>query len=111
MVCGIGAAVLYLIVQTINQSPIDQGCVGASGAVFGILFGFGYLFPNTLLYLYFLFPVKAKYFIALYALFELYAGIKNSAGDNVAHFAHIGGMIVAFIIIKIWNQTNRKTLY
>ena len=111
MVCGVGAAILYLIVQTINQSPIDQGCVGASGAVFGILFGFGYLFPNTLLYLYFMFPVKAKYFIAFYALFELYAGIKNSAGDNVAHFAHIGGMIVAFIIIKIWNQTNRKTLY
>jgi membrane associated rhomboid family serine protease len=111
MICGVGAAILYLIVQTINNSPIDTACVGASGAVFGILFGFGYLFPNTLLYLYFLFPVKAKYFIAFYAIFELYAGIKNNAGDNVAHFAHIGGMIVAFIIIKIWNRNNRKNFY
>jgi membrane associated rhomboid family serine protease len=55
--------------------------------------------------------VKAKYFIAFYAIFELYAGIKNNAGDNVAHFAHIGGMIVAFIIIKIWNRNNRKNFY
>lgn len=90
---------------------ISQGCVGASGAVFGILFAFGYLFPNTLLYLYFFFPVKAKYFIAFYALFELYAGIKNNEGDNVAHFAHIGGMIVAFIIIKYWNRNHRKNFY
>ena len=90
---------------------VDQSCVGASGAVFGILFAFGYLFPNTLLYMYFLFPIKAKYFVGFYALFELYAGIQNYEGDNVAHFAHIGGMIVAFIIIKYWNKTNRKNFY
>ena len=90
----------------------DVPTVGASGAVFGILFAFGYLFPNTELYMYFIpIPIKAKYFVAFYALFELYAGFRNSAGDNIAHFAHLGGMLVAFIIIKIWNQTNRKTLY
>lgn len=89
----------------------DEATVGASGAVFGILFAFGYLFPNTLLYLYFLVPIKAKYVVAAYALFELYAGIQNSAGDNIAHFAHIGGMLVAFILLKIWNRTNRKHFY
>jgi len=87
----------------------DEATVGASGAVFGILFAFGYLFPNVLLYIYFLFPIKAKWFVAFYALFELYAGFKNSAGDNVAHFAHLGGMLMAFIILKIWNK-NRYTI-
>jgi len=89
----------------------DEATVGASGAVFGVLFAFGYLFPNTLLYLYFLFPIKAKYFVAAYACFELYSGIRNSAGDNIAHFAHLGGMLFAFIILKYWNRTNRKTLF
>lgn len=89
----------------------DEATVGASGAVFGILFAFGYLFPNTLLYIYFLVPIKAKYVVAVYALFELYAGIQNSAGDNVAHFAHLGGMLVAFIILKIWNKRSRKHFY
>ncbi len=90
----------------------DVPTVGASGAVFGILFAFGYLFPNTELYLYFIpIPIKAKYFVAFYAIFELYAGIRNSASDNIAHFAHLGGMLVAFIITKVWNKTNRKSLY
>lgn len=89
----------------------DEATVGASGAVFGILFAFGYLFPNTLLYIYFLVPIKAKYVVGAYALFELYAGIQNSAGDNVAHFAHLGGMLVGFILLKIWNKRNRSQFY
>lgn len=89
----------------------DEATVGASGAVFGVLFGFGYLFPNTLIYIYFLFPIKAKYVVAGFALIELFSGIKNSAGDNVAHFAHLGGMIVAFILIKIWNKNNRRQFF
>ncbi len=89
----------------------DEATVGASGSVFGILFAFGYLFPNTLLYLYFMVPVKAKYVVGAYALFELFAGIRNSAGDNIAHFAHLGGMVVAFIILKIWGKQNRKDFY
>jgi membrane associated rhomboid family serine protease len=89
----------------------DEATVGASGAVFGILFAFGYMFPNTLLYLYFLVPIKAKYVVAGYAVFELVTGIRNSAGDNVAHFAHLGGMLVAFILLKIWNRTDRKHFY
>jgi membrane associated rhomboid family serine protease len=49
--------------------------------------------------------------VAFYAIFELYAGIRNSESDNIAHFAHLGGMLVAFIIINVWNKTNRKSLY
>lgn len=89
----------------------DQATVGASGAVFGILFAFGYLFPNTLLYIYFLVPIKAKYVVGAYALFELVSGIRNSAGDNIAHFAHLGGMVVAFILLRIWNKRNRNHFY
>jgi len=93
--------------QIVTSNPI----VGASGAVFGLLFAFGYLFPNTIIQIYFFFPLKAKYFVALYAAIELYFGIKNSAGDNVAHTAHLGGMLIAFIILKTWNKTNRKNFY
>jgi membrane associated rhomboid family serine protease len=89
----------------------DEATVGASGAVFGILFAFGYLFPNTLLYIYFLVPIKAKYVVGAYALFELFSGIRNSAGDNIAHFAHLGGMLVAFIILKIWSRNVRNRFY
>ncbi|RRN77198.1 rhomboid family intramembrane serine protease [Pseudoxanthomonas sp. SGD-10] len=76
--------------------------VGASGAVFGLLLAFGMLFPNALIYLYFLLPIKAKYFVIFYGLFELYSGFANNPGDNVAHFAHLGGMLFGYILIKIW---------
>lgn len=89
----------------------DEATVGASGAVFGILFAFGYLFPNTLLYIYFLVPIKAKYVVGAFAVYELFGGISNSAGDNVAHFAHLGGMLVAFILLKVWNKNNRTNFY
>lgn len=93
-------------------ATISNGCVGASGAVFGLLFAFGYLFPNVELMLMFIpIPIKAKYFVAFYALFELYAGIQNSAGDNIAHTAHLGGMLIAFIILKTWNITLRRNNY
>lgn len=89
----------------------DEATVGASGAVFGILFAFGYLFPNTLLYIYFLVPIKAKYVVGGLAIIELVAGIRDSAGDNIAHFAHLGGMLVGFILLKIWNKRNRSHFY
>lgn len=82
----------------------DIPTVGASGAVFGILLAFGMMFPNTLIYLYFFFPIKAKWFVILYGGLELYFGIRNSAGDNVAHFAHLGGMIFGFFLIRYWNR-------
>nr|NQU93236.1 rhomboid family intramembrane serine protease [Bacteroidota bacterium] len=81
--------------------------IGASGAVFGILLAFGMLFPNTLLYIYFMFPIKAKWFVLFYGLVELYLGFTNS-DSNVAHFAHLGGMIFGFFLIKYWK---RKGIY
>jgi len=85
--------------------------VGASGAVFGILMAFGLLFPNTTLMLLFPpIPIKAKYFVAIYGFIELFAGIQRAPGDNVAHFAHLGGMLVAFILLKIW-QSDRKKFF
>jgi membrane associated rhomboid family serine protease len=83
--------------------------LGASGAVFGILLAFGMLFPNTLLYLYFTIPVKAKYFVIGYAVLELFNGITNT-NDGVAHFAHLGGMLFGFILLKYW-QKDRNTFY
>lgn len=78
--------------------------VGASGAVFGLLLAFGMMFPNQLIYLYFFIPIKAKYFVILYGLIELYGGIANSEFDNVAHFAHLGGMLFGFLLIKNWQK-------
>jgi membrane associated rhomboid family serine protease len=86
---------------------INSVTIGASGAVFGILLAFGMLFPNTMLYIYFAIPIKAKWFVVLYGAVELFSGIANSAGDNVAHFAHLGGMLFGFILIKIWQKRNK----
>jgi len=79
--------------------------VGASGAIFGLLLAFGMLFPNTELYLMFIpIPVKAKFFVIGYGVLELGLGLNNATSDNVAHFAHLGGMLFGFILIKIWQK-------
>ena len=78
--------------------------VGASGAIFGLLIAFGMLFPNAELFIMFIpVPVKAKYIIPVYVVLELFLGIKQFSGDSVAHFAHLGGALFGFILIKIWN--------
>lgn len=85
--------------------------VGASGSVFGILLAFGMLFPNTELMLLFPpIPIKAKWFVIIYGAIELYSGMANNAGDNVAHFAHLGGMLFGFVLIKYW-QKNSNHFY
>jgi len=82
--------------------------IGASGAVFGILLAFGMLFPNIPLYLMFIpIPIKAKYFVIGYGLIELFMGVSNFSGDSVAHFAHLGGMLFGFILIKYWQKKDR----
>ncbi|MGL4293942.1 MAG: rhomboid family intramembrane serine protease [Bacteroidales bacterium] len=89
--------------------------VGASGAVFGILLAFGMLFPNAELFMMFIpIPIKAKYFVIGYGILELFLGVGNFSGDNIAHFAHLGGMIFGFILIKIWKKqdfNNGKYFY
>ncbi|MGI8892379.1 MAG: rhomboid family intramembrane serine protease [Bacteroidia bacterium] len=81
--------------------------VGASGAVFGVLLAFGMMFPNTVIYLYFAIPIKAKYFVILYGVLELFLGIRGGVTDNVAHFAHLGGMLFGYLLIKYWNRPKR----
>jgi membrane associated rhomboid family serine protease len=90
---------------------ISQPTLGASGAITGILAAFVYLFPNTYLYLYFFVPVKAKWLGLAYFGYELYAGIANKAGDNIAHWAHLGGALVGFLLVMSWNKTNTKRFY
>jgi len=80
--------------------------VGASGSVFGILLAFGLLFPNSLIYIYFAIPVKAKWLVMGYGALELYSGLANNPGDNVAHFAHLGGMLFGFFLIKYWKKND-----
>jgi membrane associated rhomboid family serine protease len=96
--------------EKLKQTRMNIPTVGASGAVFGVLLGFGMLFPNTQLMLLFPpIPIKAKYFVIGYGVLELVLGLSNS-GSNIAHFAHLGGMIFGFILIKYWNK-NTTTFY
>ncbi len=96
------------LVQRIFVEKINIPTVGASGAVFGVLLAFGYLFPNTELMLLFPpVPIKAKYFVIGYGAIELYLGITQS-NSNVAHFAHLGGMLFGFILLKYWNTNTKK---
>ncbi|MCC2547862.1 rhomboid family intramembrane serine protease [Hymenobacter sp. BT175] len=93
-------------ISAIFNSALNAPMVGASGALFGLLFAFAYLFPNTELMLLFLpVPIKAKYFVFLYGAYELYAGVQRAPGDNIAHFAHLSGMLVAFILLKLWERS------
>lgn len=81
------------------------GMLGASGALFGVLFAFAYLFPNTKLIIFPIpVPIAAKYAIFGYALLELYQGTHRTPGDNVAHFAHLGGLLIGFVILKVWER-------
>ena len=129
--CGIGAGLIQELVQYIQYAvqlsaydKVDLGegmivpmaqylnlmnTVGASGAVYAILLAFGMLFPNEKMFIIPIpFPIKAKYFVAGYAIIELMEGIANNPTDNVAHFAHLGGMIFGFILIMYWKKKKNK---
>ncbi len=98
-VAVIGAGVIQLIVATIE--PGFYPTVGASGGVFGLLMAFWMMFPNQPIYLYFLFPIPAKWFVVIFGAFELYLGFAGGA-NGVAHLAHLGGMLFAFFLIQYW---------
>ena len=86
--------------------------VGASGALFGLLIAFGMLFPNAELFIMFIpVPVKAKYIIPVYVLLELFLGVKQFSGDSVAHFAHLGGALFGFILVKMWHLKRHDNFY
>lgn len=111
IITGIGAGLIQELVWFFTIPPQYYNLVltvGASGAVFGILLAFGVMFPNTPLYIMFIpIPVKAKYVVIGYGLMELVLGVSNQAGDNVAHFAHLGGMLFGIILLLYWRKKGR----
>ena len=123
LVCGLGAGLCQELVQYIqytstlaDYTSVNTGSqvipmaaylnrmttVGASGAVYGLLLAFGMMFPDSRIYLYFLLPIKAKWFVIGYAVIELFSGL--AGGDNIAHFAHLGGMLFGLILILYWKR-------
>lgn len=98
------ASAIEFLLQYRNDYLCIPNVVGASGALYGVLLAFGMMFPESLIYIYFFIPVKAKYFVALYGLIELFYGFRNDPTDNVAHFAHLGGMIFGFLLIRYWKK-------
>ncbi|HBJ76886.1 MAG TPA: rhomboid family intramembrane serine protease [Porphyromonadaceae bacterium] len=134
IVCGLGAAVIQELMWFIDFYPlifhkivpIDSFgnvyensflyntaiTIGASGCVFGILLGFGMLFPDDVIFLMIPpMPIKAKYFVILYGILELFLGVANFRGDNIAHFAHLGGMLFAYLLIRYWKKRRNNDYY
>ncbi|HEY4323268.1 MAG TPA: rhomboid family intramembrane serine protease [Mucilaginibacter sp.] len=128
-ICGIGAIAFQMLVQAIEVHSLigsfivssndaitvdpatiaklkdiySTPVVGASGAIFGLLVAFGMLYPNMELMMLFIpVPIKAKYIIPIYVVMEIFLGVGQFGGDNVAHFAHIGGALLGFIVVKAW---------
>lgn len=106
LICGLGAALIQQLVWLLTGPGIT---IGASGAVFGILLAFGWLFPEVKMFLlFFPVPIRARTFVMLYAAFELFAGLAPTSGDNVAHFAHLGGMLFGLLVILWWQYVQPK---
>ncbi|MFT3909691.1 MAG: rhomboid family intramembrane serine protease [Ferruginibacter sp.] len=130
LICGLGAGLAqmgsYAVefwkidhtvidsqLNTMYQQALRLNCtVGASGAIMGVLAAFGYLFPNTEMFIMFIpVPVKAKWAITGFIAIDVFSGIAGNPGDNVAHFAHVGGALIGLLIVMYWNKTNKRTFY
>ena len=130
LACGLGAALVQMISYAYDFREIDSqvlspdayikyqrilaayATVGASGAIMGVLAAFGFLFPNTQLIIFPIpIPIKAKWAIAGLLAIDIFGGFAKVPGDNIAHFAHLGGALTGIILVLIWNKTNRKTFY
>ena len=138
IVCGIGAALVHMLVLYFELAqyadavhnapamfyqqaqdalhspgyPLNQATLGASGAVFGCMAAMAYLFPNSQIYFFmFPFPIKVKWVVLGYMAIELFSGISPSAGDMVAHWAHLGGGLMGFLLVLYWNRTDRRNFY
>lgn len=98
MICGLGAGISNLFIGPLFASPGPT--VGASGAIYGVLLAFGIIYPDRPIFMFFLPPIRARYFVMFYILLELYSGITGTS-DNIAHFAHLGGAAVGLIFILI----------
>jgi len=106
--CGIGAGLCTVVFSPYQFIPV----VGASGAIYGILLAFGWLFPNRLIYVYFLVPIPAKYFVIIFGLIELYASMQGTGG-GVAHLTHLGGLIfgILYMAYPTLRQKVRREYY
>ena len=105
-ITGIGAGLFNILVQHLTGDFALM--VGASGAIYGILMGYAMLYPDSVLTL--IFPpvsLKAKWFVLIFAGIELLLGLSNNPADNVAHFAHLGGLVFAFILLMFWKKRHR----
>jgi len=116
LICGLGAAFLHSAIGYFTVSPMDlmsyqqqlqTPTVGASGAIYGLLMAFGLLFPDRIIILLF-FPVKASIAVLILGGMAFLQGMNNASGDNVAHFAHLGGMIFGFGLMKYWQYQNGR---
>jgi membrane associated rhomboid family serine protease len=141
-ICGLGGIALQMIVQALEVHAITgqltlaspeldssylfyrekaqalyniyhSSMVGASGAIFGLLIAFGMMYPNAELMIMFIpVPVKAKYIMPVYVILELFLGLQQFNGDDVAHFAHLGGAVLGFMLVKLWRlQGPRNFMY
>jgi len=111
---GLSAASKYgiSIAEVVMAYKNEYSMIGASGDIMGVMAAFAYLFPNTEMFIMFIpIPVKAKYVIPVFVLIDLFGGINPAPGDNIGHFAHLGGALVGFLLVYFWNKTNRKTFY
>jgi membrane associated rhomboid family serine protease len=129
LICGVGAGLAQMGNYAVDFWKIDQhivnvdpsmyqefmrmsATVGASGAIMGLLAAFGYLFPNTELYIMFIpVPVKAKWAVLGFIALDVFGGLSRVPNDNVAHFAHVGGALIGFLIVLYWNKKNKQTFY
>jgi membrane associated rhomboid family serine protease len=106
LICGIASGIVQMLIQP------EGIAVGASGAIMGLMAAFAYLFPNNVLYMMFIpIPIKAKIAIPLLMAMDLFGGVYKTEGDNVAHWAHLGGAAAGFLLVFIWNKTNRRNFY
>ncbi len=108
MVAGIGASLFNIGMDLLLNNPGFGYMMGASGAIYAILTAFGILFPNMeIMLLIPPIPIKAKYLVMILGGLAIYSGFRNSPGDNTAHFAHLGGIVVAIILLQFWRGSNR----
>lgn len=109
LISGIGAGLLHSLVTVLEGGMIPA--VGASGAIFGVLIAFGVLYPNRMVLMMFLLPMKAKYAVMIWIAIDLFAGVSNLPGDNIAHFAHLGGALTGFLLLKSGLHTKVAGLF
>jgi membrane associated rhomboid family serine protease len=106
--CGVGAGICTVIFSPYQFVPT----IGASGAIYGLLLAFGWLFPNRLIYIYFLFPIPAKYFVIVFGLIEFFSSMQG-AGGGVAHLTHLGGLLFGlfYMAYPMIRQKIRRDYY